>query len=73
MKMAQEMYRELRLIKRVPDLEGSVDRRYIAGMEGQVLLDFDRGADRVQGAAQGRDADRHAAPLHLLRNQLGRT
>jgi NitT/TauT family transport system substrate-binding protein len=33
--MAQEMYRELRLIKRVPDVEGSVDRRYIAGMEGR--------------------------------------
>ncbi len=33
--MAQEMYRELRLIKRVPDVEGSVDRRYIAGMEGK--------------------------------------
>jgi len=33
--MAQEMYRELRLIKRVPDIEGSVDRRYIAGMEGK--------------------------------------
>jgi outer membrane protein OmpA-like peptidoglycan-associated protein len=33
--MAQEMYRELRLIKRVPDVEGSVDRRYIAGLEGK--------------------------------------
>jgi outer membrane protein OmpA-like peptidoglycan-associated protein len=35
MTMALEMYRELRLIKRVPDIEGSVDRRYIAGMEGK--------------------------------------
>ncbi|MEO7649202.1 MAG: phosphate ABC transporter substrate-binding/OmpA family protein [Bryobacteraceae bacterium] len=33
--MAQEMYRELRITKRVPDPEGSVDRRYIAGMEGK--------------------------------------
>ncbi len=33
--MAQDMYRELRLIKRIPDIEGSVDRRYIAGMEGK--------------------------------------
>jgi NitT/TauT family transport system substrate-binding protein len=33
--MAQEMYRELRLIKRVPEAEGSVDRRYIAAMEGK--------------------------------------
>jgi outer membrane protein OmpA-like peptidoglycan-associated protein len=35
MGMAQEMYRELRLIKRVPDVEGSVDRRYIAGLNGK--------------------------------------
>ena len=35
MNMAQEMYRELRLIKRAADVEGSVDRRYIAGMEGK--------------------------------------
>jgi outer membrane protein OmpA-like peptidoglycan-associated protein len=33
--MAQEMYRELRLIKRVPDIEGSVDRRYITGLQGK--------------------------------------
>ena len=33
--MGQDMYRELRLIKRVPDIESSVDRRYIAGMEGK--------------------------------------
>lgn len=32
MKMATEMYRELRLIKGSPDLEGSVDRRYIDAM-----------------------------------------
>jgi NitT/TauT family transport system substrate-binding protein len=35
MKMAEEMYRELRLIKPTPDIENSVDRRYIAGMEGK--------------------------------------
>jgi NitT/TauT family transport system substrate-binding protein len=33
--MAQDMYRELRLIKRAPDIEGSVDRRYVASMEGK--------------------------------------
>ncbi|HYP06874.1 MAG TPA: phosphate ABC transporter substrate-binding/OmpA family protein [Bryobacteraceae bacterium] len=33
--MAQEMYRELRLIKRAPDVEGSVDRRYIAKLDGK--------------------------------------
>ena len=35
MGMAQDMYRELRLVKGVPDIEGSVDRRYIAAMEGK--------------------------------------
>jgi NitT/TauT family transport system substrate-binding protein len=35
MGMAQDMYRELRLIKRVTEVESSVDRRYIAGMEGK--------------------------------------
>jgi NitT/TauT family transport system substrate-binding protein len=35
MTMATDMYRELRLIKRSPDPEGSVDRRYVAGMEGK--------------------------------------
>jgi NitT/TauT family transport system substrate-binding protein len=34
-KMAQEMYREMRLIKGVPDVDASVDPRYIAGMEGK--------------------------------------
>jgi NitT/TauT family transport system substrate-binding protein len=33
--MAQDMYRELRMVKRTPEIEGSVDRRYIAGMEGK--------------------------------------
>jgi NitT/TauT family transport system substrate-binding protein len=32
MKMATEMYRELRLIKGSPDLEASVDRRYVEAM-----------------------------------------
>src|SRR3989475_3109550 len=34
-KMASEMYRELRLIKRIPDPESSVDRRYVAGLSGK--------------------------------------
>ncbi|MCC6392989.1 MAG: OmpA family protein [Bryobacterales bacterium] len=33
--MASDMYRELRTIKRIPEVEGSVDRRYIAAMEGK--------------------------------------
>ncbi len=34
-KMAQEMYRELRLIKHVADADSSVDRRYIAALNGK--------------------------------------
>ncbi len=34
-KMAQEMYRELRLIKRVAEPEATVDRRYIASLSGK--------------------------------------
>ena len=34
-KMSQEMYRELRLIKHVSDTESSVDRRYIAALQGK--------------------------------------
>jgi outer membrane protein OmpA-like peptidoglycan-associated protein len=34
-KMAQDMYREERLIKRVSDAEASVDRRYIASLSGK--------------------------------------
>src|SRR2546422_2093982 len=34
-KMAEEMYRELRLIKRIADPESSVDRRYVAGLSGK--------------------------------------
>src|SRR5213594_534120 len=34
-KMASEMYRELRLIKRIAEPEASVDRRYVAGLSGK--------------------------------------
>ena len=34
-KTSQEMYRELRLIKRVADTESSVDRRYVAQLAGK--------------------------------------
>jgi NitT/TauT family transport system substrate-binding protein len=34
-KMAQEMYRELRLIKRSSDVEASVDRRYVTALNGK--------------------------------------
>jgi outer membrane protein OmpA-like peptidoglycan-associated protein/ABC-type amino acid transport substrate-binding protein len=35
-KMSQEMYRELRLIKRTADPETSVDRRYLGAISGKV-------------------------------------
>ena len=35
LQMAQDMYREMRVIKHSSDIESSVDRRYIAAMEGQ--------------------------------------
>jgi len=34
-KMAQDMYRELRLIKHTYDIESSVDRRYVAALSGK--------------------------------------
>jgi NitT/TauT family transport system substrate-binding protein len=34
-KMAEDMYREERLVKRVADPEATVDRRYIAGLSGK--------------------------------------
>src|SRR5260370_35332260 len=34
-KMAEDMYRELRLIKRTSDPESSVDRRYVAALSGK--------------------------------------
>jgi len=34
-KMAQDMYRELRLIKHTGDVEASVDRRYVASLSGK--------------------------------------
>ena len=51
--------------------KSSVDRRYIHQLERQVPDALHRAAHRIQGAAQGRHAHRHAAPLHLLRHQLG--
>ena len=35
-KMAEEMYRDLRLIKRIADPESSVDRRYVTALAGKV-------------------------------------
>jgi hypothetical protein len=35
-KMAEEMYRDLRLIKRMPIPRASVDRRYVTALAGKV-------------------------------------
>ena len=53
--MAQEMYRELRLIKRIVRSGSERGPALHRGAERQVLHRIHRGADRIQGAAQGRD------------------
>ena len=53
MNMGQEMYRELRLIKRAGDPEDSVDRRYIAGMEGKFSATSTEGGTLVLSFADG--------------------
>src|SRR6266478_5209626 len=39
-KMAEEMYRDLRLIKRIADPESSVDRRYVTALAGKVACSY---------------------------------
>ena len=53
MKMATEMYRELRLIKGSPDLEASVDRRYIDAMSGKFSSASTEPAVTYQEPAKG--------------------
>ena len=50
--MAQDMYRELRVIKHTFNPEDSLDRRYVEKLADKLLHGFDRSADRVQGAAR---------------------
>ncbi|MBL8209633.1 MAG: OmpA family protein [Bryobacterales bacterium] len=53
MRSATEMYRELRLVKGVPDLEASVDRRYIEAMSGKFSSQSTEAPVTYQAPAQG--------------------
>ena len=53
MTMAQEMYRELRLIKKTLDVEGSVDRRYIAALEGKFSSASTEAPIKYEAPAKG--------------------
>ncbi len=53
MKMATEMYRELRLVKGSPDLEASVDRRYVDAMSGKFSSQSSEPAVTYQAPAAG--------------------
>ena len=53
MKMATEMYRELRLVKGSPELEGSVDRRYVDAMSGKFSSQSTEPAVQYQEPAKG--------------------
>jgi outer membrane protein OmpA-like peptidoglycan-associated protein len=64
MNMAQDMYRELRLIKRVADIDGSVDRRYIAGMEGKFSSTSTEPAIEYKAPAKG------ATPIATQRRSI---
>ena len=68
--MAQDMYRELRIIKHTFNPEDSLDRRYVEKLAEQFLHGIERGADRIQGARERRDADCDATSVDLLRPEL---
>ncbi len=53
LKMATEMYRELRLIKGSPDLDASVDRRYIDAMSNRFSSASTEAPVRYQEPAKG--------------------
>jgi outer membrane protein OmpA-like peptidoglycan-associated protein len=64
MGMAQDMYRELRLIKGAPDIEGSVDRRYIAAMEGKFSSQSTEAPIEYKAPAKG------ATPIATQRRSI---
>ncbi|MCC7154320.1 MAG: OmpA family protein [Bryobacterales bacterium] len=64
MTMAQEMYREMRLIKRSADIEGSVDRRYVAGMEGRFSATSTEAPIEYKAPAKG------ATPIATQRRSI---
>lgn len=53
MRMATEMYRDLRMIKGAPDIEGSVDRRYLDAMSGKFSSASTEAPVQYQAPAQG--------------------
>jgi NitT/TauT family transport system substrate-binding protein len=53
MKMATEMYRDLRLVKGSPDLDASVDRRYVDAMSGKFSSQSTEPATQYQEPAKG--------------------
>lgn len=53
MKMATEMYRELRLVKGSPDLEASVDRRYVDALSGKFSSTSTEAPVQYQEPAKG--------------------
>lgn len=53
MKAATDMYREERLIKRTPDLDASVDRRYVDAMSGRFSSTSTDAAPEYKAPAKG--------------------
>ncbi|MFN7924043.1 MAG: phosphate ABC transporter substrate-binding/OmpA family protein [Bryobacteraceae bacterium] len=53
MKLAQEMYREERLIKRAGDIEDSVDRRYLDSLAGKFSTTSTEAAPEYKAPAKG--------------------
>ncbi len=53
MKMATEMYREERLIKRTPDIDASVDRRYVDALAGKFSATSSEPAPEYKAPAAG--------------------
>ncbi len=53
MKMATEMYRDLRLIKGSPDIEASVDRRYVDALSGKFSSQSTEPAVQYSEPAKG--------------------
>ncbi len=63
-RMAQDMYRELRLIKRVSDVESSVDRRYVAALVGKFSTKPSEAPITYQEPAKG------ASPIATQRRSI---
>lgn len=62
--MAEEMYRDLRLIKRIADPESSVDRRYVAALAGKVACSSTETPIEYKAPAKG------ATPIATQRRSI---